>query len=499
MTGRFLALHLSELATDRIRRSEPDLPPGRPLATWMASGSRRLLVAVDRVAAEAGFRPGQALADAQAIAPDLLLRPADPEGDAQALHGLALWARRYTPFAAADPPDGLILDITGCGHLWGGEAALMRDALARLRRAGLAADGAAAGAAATAAALARGQQGDPVIPSGMEEAAVGPLPIGLALRLPHSVMEGLARLGLRRVDHLLALPRAPLARRFGGDLLDRLDAATGRRASPIRPVIPPPDLAAARDLLEPIITRAGIDAVLDRLLDELCRRLRQAGLGARQVALLAWRADGAVQEVAVGTGLATRDPAHLRRLLAERLERLEPGLGFERMALEARRAEPLAAGGQAAFGIGGPRAETEVTASLAQLLDRLRQRLPVRRLAPVASHWPERSVSAWDPHRPVPPAPPGWAALPWPVLLLRRPQPLEAVALLPDDPPSLLRWRGVAHRLRQAEGPLRLEPEWWRAGPAPHRRDYYRVELASGARLWVCRAGGRWLLHGHLP
>jgi hypothetical protein len=96
-----------------------------------------------------------------------------------------------------------------------------------------------------------------------------------------------------------------------------------------------------------------------------------------------------------------------------------------------------------------------------------------------------------------------WGRQPWPVLLLRRAVPLEAVALLPDGPPSLLRWRGTAHRVHHAEGPLRLEPEWWRNRPGLQRRDYYRVELASGARLWVYRSGSpsapHWLLHGHLP
>jgi protein ImuB len=467
----------------------------------VASGHRRLLVAVDHAAAAAGLRPGQALADAQAIVPELVLRPADPAGDARALHGLALWARRYTPLTATDPPDGLLLDITGCAHLLGGEATLLRDALTRLQRAGIAARGAVAGAAATSAALARARGDNPIAVSGIEATVAGPLPLGLALRLPQPMLEDLLRLGLRRVHDLLGLPRAPLARRFGRDLLDRLDAVTGQRSSPIQPAIPPPELVVIRELLEPIITRAGIDAVLDRLLEAFCDRLRQAGLGVRQLVLSAWRVDGMVQEVPIGTGLAVREPAHLRRLFAERLERLEPGLGFERMALEARATEPMA-GLQTGLRVGARTDEAEVVA-LAQLLDRLGQRVQVQRVVAVASHWPERAVAALDPHGVAPAIPLGWSGQPSPVLLLRRPAPLEAVALLPDGPPSLLRWRGVAHRVHQAEGPLRLEPEWWRDRPGLQRRDYYRVELASGARLWVYRSGSpsaaRWLLQGHLP
>jgi protein ImuB len=502
-SSRFLALHFSDFATDWIRRAEPKLPPILPLATWTSSGHRRLLTAVDGAGAAAGLRPGQALADAQAIAPDLVLRPADPAGDARALYSLALWARRYTPLTAMDPPDGLLLDITGCAHLLGDEAALLQDALARLRRVGITARGAVAGAAATSAALARARGDNPIVTSGIEAAAAAPLPIGFALRLSQPLLEDLARLGLRRVHDLLGQPRGPLARRFGQDLLDRLDAVVGHRWSSIRPVIPPPPLTVIQDCPEPIITRAGIDAMVDRLLDALCTGLQQARLGAQHVTLSAWRVDGMVQEVAIGTGLPTRAPAHLRRLFAERLERLEPNLGFERMALEARATEPVAAGVQAGFGIGRRRDDAATAMALAQLLDRLGQRLPVHRVRPVASHWPERAVVALDPHGTTPAVPMGWAAQARPVLLLRRPAPLEVVTLLPDGPPALLRWRGAAHRLRQVEGPLRLEPEWWRDRRGLLRRDYYRVELASGVRLWIYQTGPRdapqWLLHGHLP
>ena len=502
--GRFLALHLPDLATDRIRRAEPGLPPGLPLATWASLGSRRLLLAVDPVAAAAGLLPGQALADAQAIMPALLLRPADPDGDARALHGLALWARRYTPITATDPPDGLLLDITGCAHLLGGEAALLRDALARLRRLGLAARGAVAGAAATSAALARTRADNPVAVSGIEARVAGPLPLGRALRLPPALAGELSRLGLRQVQDLLDLPRAPLARRFGQAVLDRLDAVAGRHRPPLRPAVPPPELRVVRELPEPIITRAGIDAALDQLLEALCRDLLQAGLGLRRAMLSAWRVDGAVQELVVTTSLPAREPGHLRRLFAGRLERLEPDLGFERMALEAWATEPMAAGIQAGLRVGGRGDEAVAAVALAQLLDRLGQRLQVQRVAPLASHWPEHMVAALAPQAASPAVPAGWAALPQPVLLLRRPALLEAVALLAEEgPPALLRWRGAAHRLLQAEGPLRLEPEWWRARPEVPRRDYYRVELASGTRLWVCRSGAaaapRWLLHGHLP
>jgi protein ImuB len=484
MTERFLALHLPSLATDRLRRATPALSLTRPLATWAGFGARRLLVAVDATAATAGLRTGQALADAQAIAPHLALQPADSEGDAQALQALALWARRYTPLTAVDPPDGLLLDITGCAHLLGDEAALLRDALARLGRAGIAARGAIAGALATSAALARARGDNPIVVSGIEAAVAGPLPLGPALRLPLPLLDELQHLGLRQVHDLLELPRAPLARRFGQDLLDRLDAATGRRRVVLQPVTPPPELTVVQDLLEPIITRVGIEAVLDRLLDGFCRGLRQAELGARSVALVAWRVDGVVQEVAIGTGMPVREPRHLRRLFAEGLGQLEPDLGFERMALEARATDPMAAGTQTGLGLGGHRDKAAAARDLAQLLDRLGQRLRVRRIGPVASHWPEHAIAVRDLHGLAPAIPPSWAAQPWPVLLLRQPRPVEVVSPGRTGAPASLQWRSGRHAIQRIEGPQRLEPEWWRLRPGLYQRDYYRVELASGVRLW---------------
>ncbi|MXP64039.1 DNA polymerase Y family protein [Roseomonas sp. M0104] len=488
---RFLALHLPTFATDRLRRAEPGLPAGRPLATWAQAGSRRLLVAVDRTAAAAGLRAGQALADAQAIRPDLLLRPAAPEAEAALLHALALRGRRYTPLAATDPPDGLLFDVTGCAHLFGGERALLDNAVAWLRAAGIAARGAVAGGGAAAAALARARRDDPVVVSGAEEQVARPLPIGPALRLPEAVLSDLARLGLRRVDDLLRQPRAALARRFGAPLLERLDAVTGRQGVPLRPVLPPPDLRASRALLEPVVTRGGIEAVLDRLLDELCERLRAARLGARRLVLTAERVDGAVQEVTVGTGLPVRAPAHLRRLFAEKLGGLEPDLGFERMALAAWASDPLPMGRQTGF---APGAEAVAEEALAQLLDRLAQRLRVHRVAPLASHWPEHMLAALGPHAEVPRPPPGWPLYPAPVLRLQRP-----VSLVAKEALKRVQWRGAEWHVLRAEGPLRLAPEWWRSPAGAPERDYHRVELASGERLWLCRAAGGWWLHGHLP
>lgn len=487
---RILALLLPRLPVERLRR------PG-PVAVWAQHGARRVVTSASAEAEAAGLRVGQALADAQAILPGVMLVAEDPAGDAAVLERLALWCLRFTPLVGMEGGDGLLLDITGVEHLSGGEAALRSEVLARFAQFGLTARGAVAGAAGTALALVRAGRGG-CVAAGQEAAAVAPLSLA-ALRLDPGLVSALQGLGLRDLGSVAAQPRAGLVRRFGAGLARALDEAMGHATRPISPIRPPPEMAVARDFADPVVTRERIEAALGVLLEDLCRALREAGRGARRMLLRAHRVDGAVQEVAIGTGLPTRDPKHLARLFRGRLEQLEPDCGYDRIALEAPATDPLT-GLQGGLGTAGRAARRE---ELAQLLDRLSQRLPVWRLAPQASHWPERAVRRAGPFEEV--EQDGiWPARPRPLRLLRRPPFIGAMALLPDAPPSLLRIGRDSHRVVRAEGPERFEPEWWRDRPDRRLRDYYRVELASGARLWVCRIGLaqpgediRWALHGH--
>ena len=495
---RYLVLYLPRLATDRVRQREPHLS-GVPVATWGMHGNRRLLTGVD--APGTTLHVGQALADAQAMHPDLVLRAADPAADMAFLERLALWAMRFTPISSVDPPDGLVLDVTGCTDLFGGEAALLARVSDSLQHGGIAAQAIIAGIAEAGTALARAGQHMWIVPPGQDAVTVSALPLGV-LRLSPDCLAGLHRLGLQQIGDLLCRPRGPLTRRFGRHLMDVLDALTGGRPRTLSPIRPPPEFLAAVTFLEPIVTRPAINRALDLLLDPLCRRLAEAGLGAREVTLRAFRADRHVQEITVGTGLPTRIPAHLRRLFAHELERLEPDLGFERMTLEAGVTNVMAAA-QDTMATAGPD-EAGRSEALAQLLDRLSQRLPVWRLAPGKSHWPERSGIRVGPFDPVSVASPR-SELPAPVRLLKRPVPLMVMATVPDGPPVQLRVDGAVHQVAWCDGPERIEPEWWHDPADRSGRDYYRVQLASGARLWIGRAGAlrrdrpaRWFLHGYL-
>jgi protein ImuB len=495
MSRRYLALSMPWLPLDRLCRLEPALR-GHPLATWATHGPRRQLEAADAP----GLSPGQALADAQALQPEVVLYPAAPEEDAALLEQLALWAMRFTPLVAVDGGEGLLLDTTGAAALLGGEARFVATVAERFRQDGFRLRAAMASTAGAAAALARESRTDRIIPPGQEREAIAPLSL-LSLRLPPDMIRTLGRMGLHRIGQVCRQPRGPLARRFGRVLLDALDHATGDRPQPLQPVRPPAAFLAARNCLEPIVTRPAIDRIVDALLAEICRSLLEAGRGARRLVLRAFRVDRVVQEIVIGTGAPSREPLHLRRLFAEKLERLEPDLGFERLTLEAA-ATDLLGGHQAALA-GHAGTDTANTAALAELLDRLSQRVSVHRMKPMESHWPEYAAVAAAPYDTTE-VPAGWGHETRPVRLLGHPVALAVTAELPDGLPAQLRYGQVLHRVLHCIGPERLEPEWWGADAARPSRDYFRVQTAEGPRLWICRLGEpgplppRWFLHGYL-
>jgi protein ImuB len=487
------------------RRREPGFAPDRPLATVEAVRGVRRLAALCPLAEAAGLREAMPLAQARAICPELQIADADPDGDRAGLARLAAWAERYTPLAIADPPDGFLLDISGCAHLFGGEAALAADLLARLGRGGLPAHAALAGSAAAAWALARWHATAlTIVPEGAEQAALAPLPLAL-LRLDPRAVAGLLRLGVRSVADLARLPRGEISARFGPAPVLRLDQAFGAAAEPIPWPHPPAPWSERIAFAEPIGTPEDLARALRLLADRLGARLAAAHQGGLSFAASFLRTDGLRPTLAIATARPVQDGAYVAKLFSAKLETLDPGFGVDAVGLVAEPVAPLVAR-QSDLG-------AAPVGDLAATLDDLANRLGATRVwrpAPVPSHVPERA------QRPAPPLspPPAWQApAPRPVRLLRRPEAIEAMAPVPDDPPILFRWRGVVHRIRAATGPERIAAEWWRAAPhdagddtrdeADRVRDYYQVEDSSGARFWVFRTGRdvgapgtRWFLHG---
>ncbi len=583
---------LRRLTTDRIARQRSGASPETqapaaqpPLVVALQVKNALQVAAMNDAAARLGLRAGMALADAKAMYPALTVMDADPQADRILLAAIADWCDRYTPLIGLDPPDGLMLDITGCAHLFGGEAAFGGDIVERLERQGFAARIAIADTVGCAWAVARhgafsypplqgegriaegnpgrgpatrdngtptrlASRADPrvvargqalplagggkhlIIPPGGAHEALLPLRLA-ALRIAPDIAAALGQAGLKHVADVIDRPRAPLAARFGEEFIRRIDQALGREDEPITPRLPVPPYVAERRFADPILLEADVLGTTEQLAHELARMLERRGEGARRLQVALFRTDGKVYRSEVGTGAPLRDPGRIRALFGERLaalgEACDPGFGFDVVrlaALTTERCDPVQTG----------LAAPDHSAELAHLVDRLGARFGLRRVTrpvPQDSHIPEFAVAAVaahvtrgttrnvarefaSPSRTRSRALPAEAedenhlhqdslGLPRPLRLFGRPEPIEAIAEVPDGPPVRFRWRRVLHQVAHAEGPERIAMEWWRdqKGRAL-TRDYFRVESREGVRVWVYREGlygrelnePRWFLHG---
>jgi protein ImuB len=558
---RYLALWLRRLSTDRLVRSSSPVPdksaraeiasgefaPDAPLVVIQAIKSAQRIVAMNDAAQRLGLRTNMPLADARAMHPGLAVAPADEAADRQTLENIADWCDRYTPLVGLDLPDGLMLDITGCAHLFGGETALGRDLLARLTAQGFHARAAVADTAGCAWGVAHYGEAALVPPQRMRAVLI-PLPTA-ALRLAPETVAALAEVGLKAVGDLLDLPRAPLAARFGERLVRRIDQALGREDEPITPRLPLPSYVAEQRFADPIGLERDVLGTIGRLATQLGAAMERREEGARLLQAVLFRTDNKVYRIEVATGAPLREASRIVRLFTDRLAAIgdacDPGFGYDMVRLAAlvtERSAPV----QAALAGDAPADDAE----LWHLIDRLGARFGPRRitrLVPQDTHIPEFAVAALpasrdmlgslplkrggsgrgsratsvalgetsaDPHPNPPPEEGGGSpasdlqdslAPTRPVRLFARPEPVEAVAEVPDGPPARFRWRRVLHEVVIAEGPERIAMEWWRdeTGQAL-TRDYFRLECRDGLRAWLYREGlfgretaqPRWFLHG---
>ena len=534
---RILSLWFPRLAAERVLRRRRDVLPPAFAIVGDQSGAQ-IILSLNPEAEAAGLTLGQPLRDATAMCPGLLTHPADPAGEAQFLTILRRWAGKFSPWVAEEPPAGLVIDLTGCAHLFGGEVALLQEVEQDCRDLGLTFRAGLADTPGAAWALARyagrglqptrsgddiqqeapatrsravkrrgwerggdaprpataGTAAAMISPPGHAREAVAGLPIA-ALRLSPDAVEGLNRLGLRRVSDIIGMPRAALARRFGADTLRRLDQALGLDPEPVSPARAPLHFAVRLTLPDPIGLRSDVEAALDRLLPELCLRLKAKGRGARRVQMQAFRTDGRVEVVAVGLARAADTPDRIRPLLALKLDRIDAGFGIDCVRLEAVATEPLHPlqhRGHLDAAAAVVARQTKA-AGLEDLIGKLGAHLgpeAVTRRHPAESHIPAKSAltlaAAWSaPHDGAWPAPPA----PRPLVMFR-PEPVAA----PDgpDPPARFRWRRRDLVTRMAAGPERIQPEWWMDDPdwRSGMRDYWRVEVDGGERLWLFHAQG---------
>lgn len=458
---------------------------------------RQVVACACPVARRARVRTGMTLAHARALLPPegVLVEPFTPQRDEAMLRRLARWALRFTPIASADPPDGLLLDITGCAHLHGGEAPMAQAVLLAIRELGFNARAAVASTPGCAWAVARYGDSDlSVVPPGAERAALAPLPCS-ALRIGEETQIALAEIGIDRIGQLLDLPRASLPARFGPELLLRLDQALGQAMELLDPVRPCVPLAVERVFNGPATQPEAVWGAARELVDELCRGLQERESGATRLTLRLARADAGPVDLHASLSRPSRDPRHLWSLLWPQLERANLGYGVDALILTAAAAARLPHEQVERW----RPAEREHAAAWGRFIDTLIARLGpdrVGRPEPRGSHIPERAQTLASILETPKDAGAAVAAADRPSLLLDRPEEIQAVALFPDGAPSWIRSRAGESRILAGIGPERIGPEWWRARePA---RDYFKIQDEQGRWLWVYRElqSGRWFLHG---
>ena len=468
-----MSLWFPRLASERVLRARPI---DAPFALTHTQSNTQRIYCLNEQAEQQGLRKGMGFSDARALCPDLQTGLANPREDTRFIQTLARWTGRYCPWVGVDE-DGLVLDVTGSTHLWGGEAGMLDDLHARLDRAGLTHKAGMADTRGAAWALAR--FGGGVAAEGEMLQHLDPLPVA-ALRIGDEVCNALQRLGVRSIQDLVALPRVTVSRRFGPDLLLRLDQALGEHPEPVSPQADPVNFAVRMTLPEPIGLAGDVSAGLERLLERLCLTLTDQQMGARRLEFTARRVDQASSQIEVRLARPMRDPIRIAALFARGIEGLDAGYGIDQIRVEAVEVETLPLRQATHHG-------AQEGDSLADLITRIGNRIgleSITRCLPADSHIPEKSFTVSLAAYSQPAAQGAWPSTgPRPVYIF----PPESIAGYAPDPPRRFHWRRMSFVTARAVGPERIAPEWWLDDPAWRSglRDYWRIYTREGRRLWL--------------
>lgn len=520
--ARWLAIYLPRIRTDRLIRAGRGPSDDRPLAIYAKEKGACQLTGVDARGSALGLHLAMSLADARAMQPKLEAIEADPEEDTRALDNVAAWCERFTPIVVLDPPEGLFLDITGCGHLFDGEEKLRELIVTRLAAQGFGARAAIAPTPGAAWAFARYQRkrpatlrdalrrslSDDATGGGSLAEALGPLPIE-ALRLDSDAAALLRRLGMNTIGQILHAPRSSFTARAGERAMVRLDQALGRTQEALTPRRPAPPVFALRRFLEPVFTADAVLQVAQDLCGDAVEKLDVRGAGALRAELVLFGVDGCDRVIGVNVSKPLREVKPLMRLFREKLnsvaENLNAEFGFEAARLDVVRMARLNEGARTLVDVEEIAADQEKISAIADVLS---SRLgPKRVLRPQLheEHAPERAAgwrSALSTQREAGQAKPSADGVQRrPIRLFAPAQQIEVMASVPDGPPIKFRWRRVMREVVRAEGPERISGDWQKREMT---RDYYRVEDKQGRRYWLYREGlygetetaPRWFVHG---
>lgn len=497
MKKRFVSVWFHHLEIDWFILRQPTLQQA-PFVIAVPDHGRLVITAASQLAEQEGIKKGMVVADARIIIPALQVINNIPDLNKKLLQKLAGWCIRFTPCVAVDGDNALLFDASGCAHLWGSEMDYLQAIITRLNQRGYQVRVGMADTIGAAWATARYGKGSPVVESNKQYEALLTLPPA-SLRIEPGIVERLYKLGLHQIRDFVSMPRSALRRRFGNEFLQKLDQALGNEQEFMQPVEPAVPWQERLPCLEPIVTLTGIEIALTELLRLLCMRLENEQKGVRTLRFTCHRVDDKIIEVEIGTNRPSRHAQHLFKLFENKLSIIEPALGIELFVLEALKVEDHVLAQETLWQQRGGLLDP----GLSELLDRFTGKFGntcFHRYLPDEHYWPERSFKLATSMEEEPVT--SWRTdQPRPLHLLPEPQPVEVTAPIPDYPPMLFRYKGKLHKIVKADGPERIEQEWWLQ--QGQHRDYYCVEDEAGQRFWLFRAGHYdaaktygWFLHG---
>lgn len=521
MMRRILCLWIPNWSVQRLQVRQPGLRD-RPLVLFREGPrGQSIVITHDRRATTRGVRAGMSLAEAQSLCLDQsasgnprFVRH-DVRGDTEALRRLAWSCERFTPLVALEEsecPESLLLDISGCDFVFGGEEELTRQLQEHLEQEGLRIRIAVADTVGAAWAIAHcGTRSSSVVRVSGElmHDVLGRLPVS-ALRLSPRLIALLHEFQLRRISQVLALERASLPSRFGDELLWRIDQAFGRVPEQVAWERRPAPVEVDWQSETPLQSAETLEGVLGRLLQEVLSRLQREGAGVQYLQVHLSPPSGPTRTFSVECVRPTIALPHLVELLRLRWERESFPQGLCRVRLRVLQAGGMTKSPLTLWPVNGEGNDPE----LLRLIERLSSRLgaaAVLRPVLLADAQPERSYAvepalAAKTERPFLPRPRQQGGKPGdmqtgilsrqirPVWLLPAPVPLEVLLAPAGGPPCRFRWE-QDHHVTCHWGPERITTGWWREEYI--RRDYYHVQTVQGRRFWIFQEllSGDWFLH----
>ena len=417
---------------------------------------------------------------------------------------IGVWAFKFTPYVGIERDltleklvtsplaRGLVLDITGTERLHHGEALLIRSIQNTLRKKEIPVSLAIAPTVGGAWALSRFRRNGPsIIAKERLRDALSGLPVE-ALRIPDKVTSSLREVGLISIGDLLLLPPKSIALRFGIELLQRIDQALGHVEEPIRLLKVREKVRIVRQFEYPLIRHESVRSALLKMLEEILQKLASRSLRAGSFVITINNTSS--KELSLFS--ASNNLSHIASVLEPTIESIQSKDGISLLALSACNLEHASVQ-QVVL----DRSLQQARDARGELFNNLIAKLGDSRVQKVAFHSsyiPERSFT-FVPLRATDPLSCPLYIKERPSRIFPVPEPIQAIAMLPDRPPSWFRWRGGEYRTLQGLGPERIASEWWKDGlsEAMTARDYFKIQDHIGRWIWIFRDNTfQWYAHG---